>query len=155
MSSVYRRGTAEINANLTPMIDVTFLLIVFFVLVSRIVDVESVSMALPTPEQPLSEKPGDEQRTILNVIPGPSGTATGYRIGGRNFSASPDSDDAMMSHIASLYAANPALNINLRADRDTSYTWIEPALRAVAEGARASGVPNIDARINLVIIRED
>jgi len=155
MSTVYRRGPAEVSANLTPMIDVTFLLIVFFVLVSRIVDVESVSMALPTPEQPLSEKPGDEQRTILNIIPGASGTADGYRIGGRTFPADAQAFDAMTAHIASLYRANPLLNINLRADRDTHYTFIEPALRAVAEGARMSGVPGIDARINLVVVRED
>ena len=47
MSSVFKRGNAKIEANLTPMIDVTFLLIVFFVLVSQIVEVENVPMSLP------------------------------------------------------------------------------------------------------------
>jgi biopolymer transport protein ExbD len=42
VSLIYRRGPAQISANLTPMIDVTFLLIVFFVLVSQIVEVENV-----------------------------------------------------------------------------------------------------------------
>jgi biopolymer transport protein ExbD len=155
MSRVYRRGPAAINANLTPMIDMTFLLIVFFVLVSRIVDVENVPMNLPVPEKPLSEKPSDEQRMVINVVPGPAGTATGYRIGGRGFDVGPQTYDAMVSHIASLYRGNPAQMVNLRADRETSYEWIEPALRAVSEAARASGVPAIDARINLVIQREE
>jgi len=155
MSRVYRRGRAEVSANLTPMIDVTFLLIVFFVLVSRIVDLESVSMELPEPDEPLSQKPIDEQRTIINVIPGPAGSAEGYRISGRHFAPGPDSFDAMVSHLASLYRANPTLMINLRADRSTRYEWIEPALRSVSEAARASGVPAIDARINLVIQRDD
>ena len=44
MSTVYRRGPAAIEANLTPMIDMTFLLIVFFVLVSQISELEVVEM---------------------------------------------------------------------------------------------------------------
>jgi biopolymer transport protein TolR len=155
MSRVYRRGRAEISANLTPMIDVTFLLIVFFVLVSRIVDLENVSMELPQPTDPLSQKPAEEQRTVINVVPGPAGTAEGYRVGGRRFEAGPQAYDSMVSHLASLYRANPGLMVNLRADRQTRYEWIEPALRAVSEAARASGVPAVDARINLVIQREN
>ena len=50
MSSIFRRGPAQAQANITPMIDVVFLLIVFFVLVSQIVDLESVDLDLPTPE---------------------------------------------------------------------------------------------------------
>ena len=41
MSAVFKRGRAEVHANLTSLIDVTFLLIVFFVLVSQIVDAEN------------------------------------------------------------------------------------------------------------------
>ena len=155
MSRVYQRGPAAITANLTPMIDMTFLLIVFFVLVSRIVDAENVEMSLPIPEEPISQALGDEQRTVINVIPGPLGTAEGYRIGGKNFDAAPESFAAMVAHLASLYSSNPGMLINLRADQATQYSWIEPALRAVSQAARNSGVPALDARINLVIQREE
>ena len=40
-------ASARIEANLTPMIDVSFLLIVFFVLVSRISGGERTPMELP------------------------------------------------------------------------------------------------------------
>ena len=45
-----RKGnpTSAINANMTPMIDVTFLLIVFFVAVSQIVDRDLVPLDLPS-----------------------------------------------------------------------------------------------------------
>ena len=43
------RDRPPVAANLTPMIDVTFLLIVFFVVVSQIVEVENVEMELPRP----------------------------------------------------------------------------------------------------------
>ncbi len=59
-----------IAANLTPMIDVTFLLIIFFVLVSQIVEVENADLDLPRPEQAASELPSEQSRVVINV---PSG----------------------------------------------------------------------------------
>jgi hypothetical protein len=82
MSVLYKRGNAEIYGNLTPMIDMTFLLIVFFVLVSRIVDRESVDMNLPQPRKALAEKVSQEQRVVINVLPLPGGEIGGYRVGG-------------------------------------------------------------------------
>ena len=90
MSAVHRRGPAAIQANLTPMIDVTFLLIVFFVLVSQIVEVENVPMSLPEPEDPATELAGDEQRAVINVIPGPQGGCHGYRVGTQVFAEGDD-----------------------------------------------------------------
>ena len=42
MTRAFARGPASIEANLTPMIDIVFLLVVFFVLVSQIVDLDTV-----------------------------------------------------------------------------------------------------------------
>ena len=86
MSKIHRRGPAELHANLTPMIDVTFLLIVFFVLVSQIVEVESVPMSLPEPLEPLTERLGEEPRAMINVVPAAGGAAAAYRLGTRSFS---------------------------------------------------------------------
>ena len=55
MSRAFRRGRTDVQANLTPMIDVTFLLIVFFVLVSQIVEVENVDLLLPELEDPATD----------------------------------------------------------------------------------------------------
>ena len=41
-----RHKSAEIEANLTPMIDVTFLLVVFFALVSGITSRDQIAMQL-------------------------------------------------------------------------------------------------------------
>ena len=57
VSKIHKRGTAELHANLTPMIDVVFLLIVFFVLVSQIVEVENVEMRLPELVEPATQPP--------------------------------------------------------------------------------------------------
>ena len=76
-----------IAANLTPMIDVTFLLIIFFVLVSQIVEVENADLDLPRPEEAASELPGDQSRIVINVLRGAGGDAVGYRMSNQRYMA--------------------------------------------------------------------
>ena len=57
-----RFPAASIEANLTPMIDVSFLLIVFFVLVSRITDAEQAPMALPEVRAGSAARADDDAR---------------------------------------------------------------------------------------------
>lgn len=154
MSSVYKRGRAQISANLTPMIDVTFLLIVFFVLVSQIVEVENVPLALPELDEPASQVAGEEQRIIVNVVPGIGGAAIGYKVSSTQFSADDDGLAGLRNHLAGVYVQTPAIGVNLRADRFTEYEHVEPALQAIGDAARMAGVTGA-ARVNLVVIRED
>lgn len=155
MSAIFKRGNADVQANLTPMIDVTFLLIVFFVLVSQIVEVENVPMDLPRPEEAATARMGDEQRTVINLLPGPNGDVAGYRVGTREFPAGSEGIEQLTSRLVELYLANPSLRINLRADRGTHYQWIEPVLQGISRAARTAGRPDAAARVHLVVIRED
>ncbi len=154
MSRLLNRERAAIAANLTPMIDVTFLLIVFFVLVSQIVEVENVDLELPRPQEPASVLPGEAQRIVINVIPAPDGRAGAYRMGGRTFSADTEGLAALGASLAGRYRDNPALRVNLRADRATHYRWVEPVFRAVSAAARLSGRDDVEGRINLVVVKE-
>jgi biopolymer transport protein ExbD len=155
MSTAFRHDRGQVHANLTPMIDVTFLLIVFFVLVSQIVEVENVDLDLPSPQDPASMLPGDESRVVINVLPGPSGKAAGYRMGGRRFAAGTQGLEALTAALAARYRENPGVRVNLRADRSTHYAWIEPVLQAISAAARLSGRPEVTGRVNLVVTRED
>jgi biopolymer transport protein ExbD len=155
MSSVYQRGRAELQANLTPMIDVTFLLIVFFVLVSQIVEVESVKLKLPELTDPAAEMPGEAQRAVINVVPGAGGAAEAYRLGPRSFDTGAVGLELLTQRLTGLLRANPALRINLRADQRTQYQWVEPVLEAVSTAAgRVEGV-TVTPRVNLVVVREE
>jgi biopolymer transport protein ExbD len=155
MSEIHRRGPAQIHANLTPMIDVTFLLIVFFVLVSQIVEVENVELALPELEDPATHLPADEQRSVINVVPSLSGAATEVRVGATVFPAGDAGVEALTTHLAGLLRANPALRLNLRADQHTQYEWVQPVLQAVSGAAARVNDPAARARINLVVLREE
>jgi biopolymer transport protein ExbD len=155
MPSVFKRGNAEIESNLTPMIDVTFLLIVFFVLVSQLVEAEHVDMDLPAPEQPVTEPIDDAPRTVINLVPGDDGAISMYRIGTRTFPADAEGVAAMTERLIEIYLANPHVELNLRADRATHYRWVDPVMQSIAEAARRVGDPELIARVNLVVVRDE
>ncbi len=156
MSAATKRGPAVVEANLTPMIDVTFLLIVFFVLVSQIVELENVDLNLPTPTDPISEMAGDEQRAVVNVKPKPGGgDILEYRLGGKSYAADRDGLAAMTARLTSMYRSNPGMSVNLRADAGTHYRWVEPVMQAVSNAALLSERESGVARVNLVVVRED
>jgi len=153
-----RRGPAEVRANMTPMIDVTFLLIVFFVLVSQIVESESVDMDLPRLVEPATMMPGEEQRVVVNVVPGPAGGFREYRIGAHVIASGPEASGQMQRHLVQLLAAQPTLRINLRADARTRYEHIHPVVEAVSAAAVRAGEMtgrSIVPRLQLVIIPEE
>ena len=153
MSRIHERGPARIEANLTPMIDMTFLLVVFFVLVSTISEVESVEMELPDPNPTASTPPSDDPRSVINVIPGPEGEATSYRFNGIDLPLGPAGIDEMRRRITELYMANPELQSNLRADRRTEHRHIAPILQGITEAATGAGGRST-ARVNLVVVTE-
>jgi biopolymer transport protein ExbD len=154
-SLVYIRGRARIGANLTPMIDVTFLLIVFFVLVSQIVEVENVELSVPELDEPATEMLGEEQRAVINVVPGRAGRAAEYRIGAQPFPPDSAGIAALTDRLTRLFEANPNLRINLRADQRTEYRDVQPIIEAVTTAAGRVEAASVRPRINLVIVRED
>jgi biopolymer transport protein ExbD len=148
-----RHPNAEIEANLTPMIDVSFLLIVFFVLVSRLSDAEQAELALPSVRAGVAARAEDEARVVVNVLPGEDGAAAGYSAGSRVFPASPDGVAALAAQLAEGYRRNPRLAVHLRADRATRYEWVEPAMRAATTAARMAGGGALP-RLDLVVVEE-
>ena len=101
------KPSLTINANMTPMIDVTFLLIVFFVVVSQIVDRDAVSMDLPSPDHAVSGVPQEPEHVTVNLVPIPGGNIEKTRLLGG------------------------AIDVYLRADRSTKYEHIHQVIEAI------------------------
>jgi len=118
MSNVTKRGAVKPTLNITPLIDVVFLLIVFFLLVNNIVTDEVPELKLPSLEKPETRQNADENRIIVNLIPedewegdpGPGspvgavlarrGTAKYIRVTGQSFDVQdPDSLAAFRDHM--------------------------------------------------------
>jgi len=158
MSAVYKRGRAQLAANMTPMIDVSFLLIVFFVLVSRIVDLENPrEIRLPALEEALTEPLYEQDRVVINVVPrsDDGSEVRHYGLGMQEYPPTAEGEEAMIDHLARLFRGNPDLQVNLRASQSTMYEGVEPAMHAVSIAAARSGVQGLRPRVNLVVLRED
>jgi biopolymer transport protein ExbD len=132
-------GGGQIAANMTPMIDVTFLLIVFFVVVSQVVDRDAVHMDLPSPERAVAGSPDGDERLVLNLVPMPDGqqiVVEGEVI---------DMNGVTVAVAASM--ADGIREVYLRADSSIPYKHAHEVIEAVR---LAGGTP----RLHLVVQSE-
>ena len=164
-SKVYRRGGGgRVEFNMTPMIDVTFQLIIFFILAGQVASAELVQMKVPRPteSQALPENAIVKNRVIINIVskagvekedadPFLAGQAKEYRAAGKAFEAG---DKEGLQELLEMYynrwmQDHPGSEffVEIRADHRVRYGHVEPALLAAA----AAGIPkmNITALVNL------
>ena len=136
-----RTASITLNANMTPMIDVTFLLIVFFVVVSQIVDRNVIPLDLPTPENAKAMVSEVEHKLVINIIPHTGGGVAGLVVGEHTIA----SDDMVgLSSIVEQRLAQGTTEVHLRADRLTKYKFVHRVIEAIRQ---AGGTP----RLHLVV----
>ena len=151
-SRIFARGPASFEANMTPLIDMAFLLIVFFVLVSQVAGAEFEELALPRPGSGAAARPDDARRVVVNVVPGPGSAAAAYLLGGRRFEATREGLAGLVDALAVAMRARPGTEVNVRADRGTAYSWVRPAMDAVADALARSGADRARTRVRLVVL---
>lgn len=114
-------GTAKIS--MTPMIDVVFLLIIFFLVSSHLAQQESqIPLDLPIAESGLDELV-DRDTIIVHVLPDGSWRMSGARV--------------LIGELESnlrdrLMEADQPIQLRIRTDRNVPYERIEPVLGAAA-----------------------
>ncbi len=168
-----RRPPARLGLNLTSMIDVVFLLLVYFMAATDFkLGEEIYRLDLPQRGSDPFELPRDPLRVAVTSIgdenyvirlEGPE-TARGrpttfkelfeFLAGNRRYVADTAGLQALALSLSTLFRDNPALGVNLRADRHTDYRWVEPVFQAVSAAARLSGRDDVRGRVNLVVVRE-
>ncbi len=151
-SRIHHRGPATFEMNMTPLIDMAFLLIVFFVLVSQITSAENVELDLPQPSASAARAPGSDPRIVVNVVPAADGGAAGYRLGKREFAPDAAGLRSLVAALAGAMKGQPGIEINIRADRATAYSWVRPAMDAVADALAESGLKRDRTRVKLVVL---
>ncbi|MGE0755805.1 MAG: ExbD/TolR family protein [Pirellulaceae bacterium] len=117
-------GRSEVGINLTPMIDVVFQLIIFFLISSHLVKQEA-QMALPLPLADSGNKPAatETRRLTLNVLADGRLLLAGHPVRTQDLSG-------RLRHAAS--AAGGPLEVRIRGDRTVAYRHVEPLLLACA-----------------------
>lgn len=130
-------------ANLTPMIDVTFQLIIFFLLVNNIVSEENVSMLVPKLFEPKVIELGEVPRVVISIIPAEdpptrkdaddalkvNGAATQVKAWSRTYNY--DELQALTDELKDSVAKNADIQVLLRADAATYYENVQPVLAAI------------------------
>jgi biopolymer transport protein ExbD len=124
----YRRGA--FGFNMTPMIDVVFQLIIFFLVSSQLVKQESqMPLTLPVADSGPVAVDDERPRVIVNVLPD----------GRILLAGSPVTSAVLERRLANQYAefrrTNPDrddLEIRIRSDRSVPYQMVEPILLACA-----------------------
>ncbi len=140
------------DVNLTPMIDCTFQLIIFFIITAQISNDQLAPLLVPEPKQSVAVTPGEEGRSdvaIVNIFsrfgrdiegrkenPGDTMTATGYKI--KQDTLKPG-EEIEIAHILAAERerfrhthGDAAFFVEVRADRDLGYDQVLPVMRAAA-----------------------
>ncbi|MDP6986899.1 MAG: biopolymer transporter ExbD [Phycisphaerales bacterium] len=141
-----------VQANMTSLIDVVFLLIVFFVLVSRIVDEDRPRLDLPSPTPPATTVAAPGPRAVISVVPGEGGSSQ-YHIAGLTYPTDAAGRAAIGEVLEEVLARNGRTAVQLRAGRDTPWDVVAPLL----DEARNAGVRarlQHPVRVQLAAIRE-
>lgn len=132
--------------NVTALIDVVFLLIVFFMLVNNIVSEENTPLVPPRLDDAKTVALEDENRIIVNVVPQPfdiarrrpgvdplnhPGEAAHVRVGINPKRYDLDALDEVTTLLANAHANNPELQVVLRADAAIYFEDIRKVMSAI------------------------
>jgi len=135
MSHVHQRGPARVRANLTPLIDVVFLLIVFFVLVAQITSAERVEIPLPVAADLQAEDPPSDRRVVLNILPPEADQekAGSILLGADAFGRDEDGLRSLRSRLAAIRARDPGVAVIVRAAAGEAYAAVHDVVLACQE----------------------
>jgi len=115
---------AGVGFNMTPMIDVVFQLIIFFLLSSHLAKQETrYELPLPAAESGQAEPPDERARLTINVLADGTPWFAGRAV-------SPADLTAQLAERKSVHGDD--LEVRIRSDRGVPYERIEPILLACA-----------------------
>jgi len=126
----FERPPSRIGFNFTPLIDVIFLLTIFFMLVSKFTTAEQVAMLLPEPYRSRARVPGTSDRVVINCRLGEfeeSGETVLYSLGPNP----PEALPVISERLGAMKRESPDLKVVIRADRRIRYEDVLAVMREV------------------------
>ena len=124
------RGS-ELGINLTPMIDVVFLLLIFFVLIAQSSRWRRAQVELPEPEPSAAKYVYRGDVLTITVICNQQGKLLAYQVQGQMIS--PEQVGILTQKLRDRKEANPQVEVNLRADRRADGQVVEALMAACAQ----------------------
>ncbi len=130
MSKKHPKGPARIEANLTAFIDVTFLLIVFFILVAQLSSSERPNLPLAQVEDRASSPLERGERLIINCARRGEGVA--YSVGTESFAGAAGLR-SLRELVRVWNVSQDEEPLSVRAERTLPYEHIDPLLALLRE----------------------
>jgi biopolymer transport protein ExbD len=122
---------SALSFNMTPMIDIVFLLIIFFIVSSHLARQEiQLELALPLAASGQSAAEDDTRRLTINVMPDEQIQLAGAAI---------TSDELQRKIAFEAQRSGGEIEVRIRSDRNVPYRAVEPILLACAR----AGVWNV------------
>ncbi|PHS18352.1 MAG: biopolymer transporter ExbD [Blastopirellula sp.] len=117
--------SGEFGFNMTPMIDVVFLLIIFFLVSSHLAKQESqMPLALPSADSGHEIIDGERERIIVNIDPQGQMLLAGKRV---------NKTELKQRLMYEKNRSSSDLEVRIRCDRTVAYREVQPIMLACAE----------------------
>jgi biopolymer transport protein ExbD len=120
-----RATSGDVGFNMTPMIDIVFQLIIFFLLSSHLARQETqLALPLPTAESGEESSGSEQPRVVVNVLADGSLFASGRRV-------TPGELAAILAERRAEHGSE--LEVRIRGDRSVPYARVESVMRACTQ----------------------
>lgn len=170
MSKIHKRGPVSPEVNMTPLIDITFQLIIFFMLVNNIVRDEAITMIVPQLNNPEVIAIPEKNKVFVNLVPknndrekkngqdneylNTDGKLALIRIGQVDLEINSSNFGDQMQKVTDLLKTwnkeaeekGEKLEVILRADASLYYSEVMPVMQAI-------GLANVQ-QVNIVALEE-
>ena len=127
--SIISDSGSSARINVTPMIDVVMVLIVFYLLVGQLAIDRRASILLPTSQTGIDETI-DQDPIVVSITQSGQVSINGIEINSERFEG----------EIQGMYQRSPSTPIRVRAHRDATYGVVRP----VIDSMRDSGISRIE-----------
>jgi len=131
-----RKRSAGLRFNITPLIDIVFLLIIFFLVASHFVQSETAD-AVELPEATQHDDRESPHRLVVTIL-----VDRQYRVAGRIL---PIEEVDQLIAAAGTESESSPFEVQIRSDRSVPYKIIEPILLSCAR----AGVTNVKFKVLL------
>jgi len=133
MALHYGRVDRGIDVNMTPMIDVVFLLIIFFMVVSQVVSSELEVLVLPRPFKSQATEFGGQSKLTVSLSGDGLGGIERRRVGGAVVADDAELRRILMDSGRLARARGEKMPVVLRAERDIHFRYIRRVMSVIAE----------------------
>lgn len=121
----------EPQPNMTPMIDIVFLLIIFFMIVTEMSQQDIAALELPLSTEAVEDKNPDKERLIINILEDGTVQVKGVTVTVRQLKKLLETE-ANISREAGRNSPSKRV-ILIRADKETKYDHVQEVIQYMTE----------------------